>query len=53
MPFDSQIWGSKVILLLNTAEMRLRKIGKPIFPLTKQIVKHNKSPFPKSEIDPR
>jgi hypothetical protein len=52
MPFDSQIWGSKVILLLNTAEMRLRKIGKPIFPLTKQNVKHNKSPLPKSEIDP-
>jgi hypothetical protein len=42
----------KAILLLSAAEMRLRKIGKPIFPLTKQNVKHNKSPLPKSEIDP-
>jgi hypothetical protein len=31
-------------------EMHLGKIGKPIFPLTKQKVKHNKSPFPKSDI---
>jgi len=34
-PFDSQILGSKTRLLLSTIEMRLRKIGKPIFPLTK------------------
>ena len=51
-PFGLQILGLKIMLGLNTIEMHLLKIGKPIFPLTKQNVKQNKSSFPKSEIDP-
>ena len=41
-----------VDLAQKNTEIRLGKIGKPIFPLAKQKVKHNKSLFPQVEIDP-